>query len=83
MTTLAWTDAETSKAVGVWAEYQKRHDTSGLVGQTAGIDPSTGRIWFGESAADIWQQMELEGLDKPLYYVRVGSDYYVRKGGRR
>jgi hypothetical protein len=54
-----------------------------LIGQTAGIDPVSGRIWFGESATDIWQQMEAEGIDVPLYYTRVGSDYYVRKGGHR
>ena len=54
-----------------------------MKGQAAGIDPVSGRIWFGESATDIWQQMEAEGIDIPLYYVRVGYDYYVRKGGHR
>ena len=79
----AWTEADTAKALQIWGEYQRQHDVSSLAGQTAGIDPISGRIWFGESATDIWEQMEAEGIDTPLYYTRVGSDYYVRKGGRR
>ena len=78
-----WTDADTARALQVWAEYQQHHDLSGLIGQTAGIDPVSGRIWFGESATDIRRQMDAEGLDTPLLCLRVGSDYYVRKGGRR
>ena len=64
-------------------KYQRQHDVSPMLGQTAGIDPASRRVWFGESATDIWQQMEAAGIEAPLYYVRVGSDYYVRKGGRR
>jgi hypothetical protein len=48
-----------------------------------GIDPASGRVWIGEAATDIWKQQEAEGIDVPLYYVRIGSDYYVRKGGRK
>jgi hypothetical protein len=66
----------------VWAEYQKHHDVSAHIAETAGIDPVSGRIWFGESATDIRRQMDAEGLETPLLCLRVGSDYYVRKGGR-
>jgi hypothetical protein len=83
MNPLTWTTEDTARARRIWADYQQQHDVSELVGKTAGIDPVSGRIWFGESAADIWQQMEVEGLAAPLYHVRVGSDYYVRKGGVR
>jgi hypothetical protein len=78
-----WSDSDTTKAVEIWNEYQCQHDISAMRGQTAGIDPSSGRVWFGESASDIWEQMEKEGIDTPLYYVRVGLDYYVRKGDHR
>jgi hypothetical protein len=70
------------RAKQIWAEYQKQHDVSDRVGQTAGIDPVSGRVWFGESALDIWQQKQAEGIDAPCYYVRVGKDYYLRKGKR-
>ena len=78
-----WTDAETDRALRIWSDYQRQHDVSDRMGQTAGIDPVSGRVWFGQSAKDIWCQMEAEGVDTPLYYVRVGVDYYVRKGGHR
>jgi hypothetical protein len=78
-----WTDADTARALQVWADYQKHHDVSAQIGQTVGIEPDSGRIWFGGSATDIRRQMDLEGLDTPLLCLRVGSDYYVRKGGRR
>jgi hypothetical protein len=78
-----WTERETTRALEIWAEYQQEHALADRAGETAGIDPNTGRVWLGESASDIWQQMDVEGVDVPLYFVRVGSDYYVRKGGRR
>jgi hypothetical protein len=78
-----WTDADTDRAIEFWNRYQRENDVSNRIGETAGIDPVTGRVWFGESAKDIWRQMDEEDIDTPLYYVRVGYDYYVRKGGRR
>jgi hypothetical protein len=78
-----WSEADTARARQIWAEYQKHHDVSARVGQAVGIDPVSGRVWFGESAQDIVRQMNAEGIDTLLYFVRVGSDYYVRKGGRR
>ena len=49
-------------------------------GKAVGIDPANGRVWFGESATDIWRQRQAETLDSPIYCIRVGYDYYVRKG---
>ena len=34
------------RAKQIWAEYQKQHDVSDRVGQTAGIDPVRGRVWI-------------------------------------
>jgi hypothetical protein len=79
----AWAERDTEKARQFWAEYQRQHDISERLGQTAGIDPVSGRIWFGASAKDIVVQMEAEGIMTPLYFVRVGTDYYLRKGRSR
>ena len=76
----AWTEADTKQALRIWADYQHQHDVSSQIGRTAGIEPATGRVWFGESAVDIWRQRQAEGADTPIYCVRVGSDCYVRKG---
>jgi uncharacterized protein YbjT (DUF2867 family) len=78
-----WTEADTDRALEIWADYQRDHDLTDRQGQTAGIDPVTGRVWFDDSAKAIWEQMKTQGVDTPLYYVRVGSDFYVRKGGHR
>jgi hypothetical protein len=83
MSETTWSAVELERARQIWAEYQKQHDVSDRVGQTAGIDPVSGRVWFGESALDIWQQKQAEGTDAPCYYVRVGKDYYLRKGRSR
>lgn len=83
MSTSSWTVADTARACQVWAEYLQQHDISDRIGQTAGIDPISGRIWFGESAKDIYHQRQAEGDTRPIYCVRVGYDYYLRKGGHR
>ena len=75
-----WTETDTERARQFWAEYQRQHNLSDLRGQTAGVDPVSGRVWFGTSAKDIVSQMEAEGVTTPLYFVRVGFDYYLRKG---
>ena len=75
-----WTDADTARASEIWNAYQANHDLSQLHGKAAGIDPVSGRVWFGESAVEIADQLEAEGLDAPLYFVRVGFDHYLRKG---
>lgn len=83
MVATAWTDEDTTRARRFWAEYVQQHDLSSRVGQTAGIDPISGNVYFGESAADIALKLQAAGTMKPLYFVRVGSDYYVRKGAHR
>lgn len=78
-----WSAADTQRAIEIWTGYQAAHDVSDRLGQTAGIEPESGRVWFGTSAQDIAQQMEQSGERHPFYAVRVGSEHYVRKGGRR
>jgi hypothetical protein len=76
-------DADLDRAELIWAEYQRTHDLSGRVGQAVGIDPISGRVWFGESALDIVSQCRAEGIAAPLFFARVGYPTYLRKGGRR
>ena len=83
MTLSRWEEADSAKAKQIWVEYQKQHDLSDRIGQTAGIDPNSGRIWFGQTIRDIVSQRAAKGLDSPLFFERVGSDTYFRKGGRR
>jgi hypothetical protein len=83
MSVSTWTEADTNRAIAIWNDYLQHHDVTALIGQTAGIDPLTERVWLGGTAKDIWKQMQAEGIDAPLYYVRVGSSHYVRKGGHR
>jgi hypothetical protein len=71
------------RARAIWDEYQKHHDITPFIDQTAGIEPVSGRIWIGESAADVYRKKVADGCDAPIYVVRVGYDYYVRKGRRR
>jgi hypothetical protein len=60
--------------------HQQQHDLSDRKGQAAGIDPVTGRIWFGDGLVDIVRQLQAEGLDIPIFLVRVGYCTYDRKG---
>jgi hypothetical protein len=57
-----WKETDSAKAKQLWAEYQQQHDLSGRTGKTVGIDPRSGRIWFGELIRDILQR-GAEGLD--------------------
>ncbi len=75
-----WTKADSRRAKNIWAEYQKQHDITEQIGQTAGIDPKSGRIWFGDSALEIVRKRETEGLTSPLFFQRVGYTAYFRKG---
>ena len=43
----SWGVAESAKAKQIWALYQQQHDLSDRLGQTVGIDPVSGRLWFG------------------------------------
>ena len=78
-----WDPADSFKCKRIWEDYQQAHDLSERHGQTAGIDPKTGRIWFGESIRDVVDQRAAEGLKSPLFFKRVGHQTYYLKGGRR
>jgi hypothetical protein len=71
------------RAEQVWAEYCETHDMSELQDKAAAIEPQSGRVWIGESALNLRDQMRADGVDAPVYLIRVGSDHYLRKGGRR
>jgi len=77
------TTVDVDRARQIWAEYQQQHDVSDRTGQAVGIDPVSGRFWFGESIVDSRKQRDAEGISAPLYVVRAGYDYYYRKGGHR
>jgi hypothetical protein len=83
MSTETWTPEDTARAKEIWAEYQQQHDVSHLHGKAVGIDPKSGRVWFGESIVDIDDQQNAVGDTAQLYFLRVGYDYYARKGGHR
>ena len=83
MTASTWTESDTEKAEQIWSDYQKRHDLSTCIGKTAGIDPNTGRVWIGESIRDVLSQRSADGIDSLLFFERIGSKTYYRKGGRR
>jgi hypothetical protein len=81
--TTGMNDADIQRAEALWAEYQSRHDVSHLIGQAAGIEPTSGHIWIGETGVEVVRQRDAEGINAPLYFVRVGYPTYYRKGGRR
>lgn len=78
-----WKEADSDKAKQLWITYQQQHDLSGHTGQTVGIDPDSGRVWFGKSIQDVVSQRDAEGFKSPLFFERVGSATYFRKGERR
>ena len=81
-TEATWNEADTARACQMWENYQREHDVTGRLGQAVGIDPASGRVWFGTSAKDIVLHLEAQGIHAPLFFLRVGQDYYARKGGR-
>lgn len=81
--TTPWTDADRQKAQAVWDEYQRQHDVSARRGQAVGIDPASGRVWFGAQGLDAINAARADGVTTPLLLLRVGYSYYQRKGGRR
>jgi len=83
MAASTWTESDTAKAEQIWSEYQEHHDLSDGIGKPAGIDPHTGRVWIGESIQDVLSQRDADGLDSLLFFERIGSETYYRKGGRR
>ena len=83
MTVSNWTETNSDRAQQIWSDYEYQHDLAEKAGQTAGIDPASGRIWFGRSIQDVIAQRDAAVCDAPLYFVRVGSATYYRKGGHR
>ncbi len=83
MTVSNWTEADSHRAQEIWSEYQQHHDLSEKRGKTVGIDPANGCLWFGESVQDVIAQRDAYGSETPLFFVRVGSATYCRKGGHR
>ncbi|MFL5245525.1 MAG: hypothetical protein ACJ8FY_25805 [Gemmataceae bacterium] len=83
MNSSTWTDSDTANAKEVWKEFQKAHDITDRLGQTVGIDPITRRVWFGKDAREAVHAARADGINNVLLCIRVGKDYYVRKGGRR
>ena len=83
MSVAEWTPADTKLRQEIWAEYEAQNDLSSRKGQAAGIDPVSGRIWFGESSSDIFDQLKAEARANPLFFVRVGYPRICGKGGHR
>ena len=79
MERLNWEQADSYKAKQIWEEYQKQHNLSDRIGQTAGIDPKSKRICFGSSIRDIVLKRTSEGWNSPLFFQRVGSETYFRR----
>ena len=75
-----WTEADSVKAKQIWAQYQRQHNVSDRVGQTVGIDPQSGQVWFGESIRDIVLQRDADDMKSALFFERVGSETYLIKG---
>ena len=73
-----WTEVDSVKSKQIWVEYQQQHDLSDRIGQTVGIEPKSGRIWFGSSIRDIVLKRDAEGLKSPLFFERIGSQTYFR-----
>ena len=80
MSETTWTETQTKQAKQIWEQYQKHNQIEERIGQTAGIDPENGQVWFGESIQDIVQQRKAQGVVTPLFFVRVGSETYLTKG---
>ena len=73
---------DTLRAQQIWADYERNHDLSGVVGKIAGVERESGRIWIADSGVEISECMREDGIAAPVYLVRVGSDHFVRKGRR-
>lgn len=83
MTVSDWTESDSAKARIIWSDYQNQHDLSEQIGQTAGIDPVSGQVWLGDSIEAVVEKRKADGIDSPLFFERVGSPTYYRKGGHR
>lgn len=73
---------DVERAEQIWAEYQRTHDLSADKDRVAAVEPVSGRVWIADSGIDLVHLKEAEGISEPVYLIRVGYDYYVRKGRR-
>ena len=83
MSVPSWTEADSNQVQEIWSQYQQSHDISTRIGQTVGIEPVSGYMWFGDSIQDVIAQRDAHGNAQPLFFKRVGSETYYRKGGHR
>lgn len=83
MTISPWKESDSKRAEVIWSEYQQKHDISAMQGKTVGIDPTSGLIWIGDSIQDVVGQRDAGGSSASLFFLRVGSKTYYRKGGHR
>jgi hypothetical protein len=83
MSVSSWTEGDSIRALEIWSEYQQCHDLSQRIGQTVGIEPVSRQVWFGDSIQDVVAQRDAAGSTAPLFFVRVGSVAYYRKGSHR
>jgi hypothetical protein len=77
-----WSESNTAKAQEIWDQFQKIHDLSELIGQTAGIDPQSGKVWIGHSIHDVLAKRDADGISSLLFFERIGASTYYRKGSR-
>lgn len=73
---------DTARAQEIWDEYVRSHDLSELKGKVAAVDPAGGGVWIGDSGVAVADKMHADGVHSPVWLVRIGSDYFVRKGRR-
>lgn len=78
-----WDAADSQRAEEHWRVYERTHDVAPLKGKTAGIDPISGQVWIGATVQDVVALRDADQVSQPLYFVRIGSPAYYRKGGRR
>ncbi len=72
----------TDRGQRAWERYQSEHDVAALRGQVAAVDPETGQVWIGKDTLDAVDKMNADGVDTPVWLVRVGFDYLEVKGRR-
>lgn len=81
MTVAKWTETDSKSAEKVWLDYQQHHDVSAKVGQTAGIEPVSGCIWFGDSIQDVVAQRDAEGKSTRCFSCESGLTPTIEREG--
>lgn len=65
-----------------WMDYQANHNLESLRGQVAAVDPQSGRVWIGGDSLEAVDKMHADGVDTPVWLVRVGYDHLYVKDRR-